>query len=98
LSISQSTVHEYLKAAEAAGKSWPEIADWDDVELEKALFSHGPVAIPRPAHSIPEFANIHRELQNHKHVTLQLVWEEYRQAHPDCHGYSRFWRNRNSCF
>jgi predicted transcriptional regulator len=35
-SISQSTVHEYLKAAEAAGKSWPEIADWDDVELEKA--------------------------------------------------------------
>jgi len=89
-SISQSTVHEYLKAAEAAGKSWPEIADWDDVELEKALFSQGPVAIRRPTHSIPDFANIHHELQNHKHVTLQLVWEEYRQAHPDCHGYSRF--------
>jgi transposase len=29
-------------------------------------------------------------LQSHKHVTLQLVWEEYRQAHPDSHGYSRF--------
>jgi transposase len=89
-SISQSTVHEYLKAAKAAGKNWPEIADWDDVELEKALFSQRPVAIRRPAHSIPDFANIHHELQNHKHVTLQLVWEEYRQAHPDCHGYSRF--------
>jgi transposase len=29
-------------------------------------------------------------LQSHKHVTLQLVWEEYRQAHPDSHDYSRF--------
>ncbi len=33
-------------------------------------------------------AAIHRELRR-KGVTLQLVWEEYRAAHPD--GYSRSW-------
>jgi hypothetical protein len=46
-SISQSTVHEYLKAADAAGKSWPEIADWDEVQLEKELSSQRPA--PHPA-------------------------------------------------
>jgi hypothetical protein len=38
-SISQSTVHEYLKAADAAGKSWPEIADWDEVQLERSCLA-----------------------------------------------------------
>ena len=45
-SISQSTVHEYLKAADAAGKSWPEIADWDEVQLEKELSSLASVLPP----------------------------------------------------
>ncbi|HWO31029.1 MAG TPA: hypothetical protein VNO32_19720 [Candidatus Acidoferrum sp.] len=62
-SISQSTVHEYLKAADAAGKSWPEIADWDEVQLEKSS-SQRPAPIRRSAHSIPDFANIHHELQS----------------------------------
>jgi DNA-binding transcriptional regulator LsrR (DeoR family) len=44
-SISQSTVHEYLKAADAAGKSWPEIADWDEVQLEMELSSQRPAPI-----------------------------------------------------
>jgi transposase len=89
-SISQSTVHAYLKAAEAAGKSWPAIADWDDGQLEKALFAQPAASVQRSPHWIPDFALIHRELQSHKHVTLQLVWEEYREAHPDSYGYSRF--------
>ena len=61
-SISQSTVHEYLKAAEVAGKSWPEIADWDEVQLEKELSSQRPAPIRPSAHSLPDFANIHHEL------------------------------------
>jgi DNA-binding transcriptional regulator LsrR (DeoR family) len=56
-SISQRTVHEYLKAADAAGKSWPEIADWDEVQLEKELSSQRPAPIRRSADSIPDFAN-----------------------------------------
>jgi transposase len=29
-------------------------------------------------------------LQIHRNLTLQLVWEEYREAHPDGYSYSRF--------
>jgi transposase len=30
------------------------------------------------------------QLQQHRHLTLQLAWEEYRQVHPEGYGYSRF--------
>ena len=34
--------------------------------------------------------SIHDQLQQHSHLTLALVWEEYRQANPDGYRYSRF--------
>ena len=43
-SISQSTVHEYLAAAQAAGVRWPLPADWDDSAGGAAVVS----AAPRP--------------------------------------------------
>ena len=42
-SIAQSTVHQYLKAAAAAGVRWPLPADWDDRRLEEACCGR-----PRP--------------------------------------------------
>ena len=88
-SIAQSTVHEYVKAAEAAGVGWPLPTDWDDRQLEQALFPARPEAASG-RQALPDFATLHQELQSHKHLTLQLVWEEYRQNHPDGYGYSRF--------
>jgi transposase len=98
--VGQSTVHAYLKRAEAASIGWPLPEDWDDRRLEEALFGPGVRHLyenPRPA---PDFARLHEELQRHPHLTLQLAWEEYRQAHPDGYAYSRFcelyqhWRQR----
>ena len=37
--------------------------------------------------SIPQ---IHQELQRHKELTLQLVWQEGRERDPEGYGYSRF--------
>ena len=37
-SISVSTVHEYLKRAEAAAVGWPLPTDWSDARLQTALF------------------------------------------------------------
>ncbi len=88
--IAQSTVHKYVKAAEAAGLGWPLPADWDDCQLEEALFPARPERQASSGQALPDFAAIHQELQGHKHLTLQLVWEEYRQVHPDGYGYSRF--------
>ena len=37
-SISQSTVHDYLKRAAAAGLVWPLGEEWDEQRVEQALF------------------------------------------------------------
>ena len=42
-SISQSTVHEYVSAAQAAGVKWPLPEDWDDqTDRERRCFRSGP--------------------------------------------------------
>jgi transposase len=33
---------------------------------------------------------IHEQLRRHRHLTLQLLWEEYREANPDGYRYSRY--------
>jgi transposase len=43
---------------------------------------------------------MHQQLREHKHLTLQLLWEEYRQTNPDGYRYSRYcylyqrWRSK----
>jgi transposase len=89
-SIGQATVHRYLQKAAAVGLTWPLPEDLDDRRLEELLFRS---AVGRPSQttrSLPDFAEIRRQLQAHKHLTLQLVWEEYRETQPDGYGYSRF--------
>ena len=78
-SISQSTVHEYLSAAEAAGVQWPLAEKWDDQKIEQALFPQRPTPAVWRKHPEPDWARIHEELQIHKDLTLQLVWQEARE-------------------
>ena len=100
--IAVSTVHKYLKRAEAAGVSWPLPEDWDEARVEAAVFPPAtpPAVEPQPARTPPDFTGIHEQLRSSKYVTLQLLWEEYRQANPDGYRYSRFcelyqrWRSK----
>jgi transposase len=91
--LGQSTVHACLKRAAAAGLSWPLSSEWDDQHLEEALYQKPAREAPatttaeRPP---PDFPAIHQELQTHAHLTLQLLWQEYREANPAGYGYSRF--------
>lgn len=100
-SISVSTVHEYVKRAESAGLGWPLPVDWDDDRIEAALYPRLEPE-PKPQKAEPDFANIQEQLRKHRHVTLQLLWEEYRQAAPDGYGYSRYcelyqrWRRKQN--
>ncbi len=99
-SIGQSTVYDYWKRAAAAGFHWPLPEGWDEERLERALFVYSSNQERRPQHPPPDFTSIHEQLQRHTHLTLALVWEEYRQAHPEGYRYSRFcelyqrWRRR----
>src|SRR5438477_1691979 len=86
-----STVHEYLERAAAAGISWPLPEDWSEEELEGKLFEQQPIqSIPARQRPQPDWKTIHEQLQQHRHLTLQLLWEEYRQAHPEGYRYSWF--------
>ncbi|HLJ14524.1 MAG TPA: IS21 family transposase [Bryobacteraceae bacterium] len=58
--------------------------------MESALFG---VVQPRatdPTKTAPDLSVIHEQKQRHRHVTLQLLREEYKQANPQDYGYSRF--------
>ena len=89
-SISQSTVHEYVSAAEAAGVKWPSPESWDDQQIERTLFPQRPGPAIWRKHAEPDWTGIHQELQTHKDLTLQLIWQEGRESNPDGYGYSRF--------
>ena len=81
--IGQATVHRYLERFAATGLGWPPPTECDDARLEKLLFA---TRRGRPAgrenRPAPDFAALHSQLQKHKHLTLQLLWEEYRAQEP----------------
>jgi transposase len=88
--VGQATVSDYLKAAETAGLKWADVADWDDDRLWKAVARSRETPRSRIHPPEPDYTAILRELQTHKHVTLQLLWEEYREQSPDGYRYSRY--------
>ena len=70
--------------------TWPQPEDMDDRRLDELLFP-APSGWPsQPIRPVPDLAEVRRQLQLHKHLTLQLAWEEYRQTQPDGYGYSHF--------
>ena len=83
----QTTVRDYLLRAEAAGLSWPLPEGMDEEQLERLLFPP-PLASSRQRPE-PDWATIHQELRR-KGVTLALLWQEYKAAHPDGYQHSRF--------
>lgn len=88
--ISRSTVAEYLMRTRAAGLGWPLTGELDDAAIEARLFPLRSGKAERGEPPMPDCEQIHRELQSHKHVTLQLLWQEYKEAHPDGYQYSQF--------
>jgi transposase len=86
--IARSTVSEYLSRAEVMGLSWPLPEDMDDAKLERVLFPPLPVIAPedRP---LPAWPAVYKELKR-KGVTLQLLWQEYKEDSPAGYQYSHF--------
>ncbi|QAT87236.1 hypothetical protein EJ065_5703 [Corallococcus coralloides] len=88
LSVSPSTVSGYLGRVRVAKLTWPLPAELDeDAALERRLFAdEGPA---RPGRPEPDWARMHLELRK-KHVTKQLLWEEYKAEQPDGYQFSQF--------
>ena len=90
VNTSQSTVHDYLARMKAAGLTWPLGPDWDEERIEQALFPPGQAPAQPPKRTRPDFVHIREQLEKHRDLTLELLWEEHREQHPDGYSYSRF--------
>jgi transposase len=87
--VSRSTVREMLRRFDEAGLPWPLPLEQTDTALEVRLY--GPAGAKRGLRRRfePDWAVLNRELKR-KHVTLQILWDEYIETHPDGYRYSRF--------
>ncbi len=98
---SYGSVCNYLNRAEKANIVWPLPDNLDERVLGRLLF---PSRSPKGTRqfSEPDFAQCNHELKR-KGVTKLLLWEEYRQVHPDdgysyaqfCHRYT-LWRDQHT--
>ena len=86
INIGRSTVQEYEDRFKAAHLVWPLPETMDDAALEALLFRKEHKENSRPA--IP-FEYLVKEMKR-PNVTLSLLWEEYKQGHPDGYQYSQF--------
>ncbi len=87
--VAPSTVRLTLKRLAAAGLSWPLAAEITDAALEAQLFTAVGTKQGHRRRAEPDWAAVHHELKR-KHVTLQILWDEYIERHPDGYRYSRF--------
>jgi len=99
LGIGLGTVSTYLQRARTAGVSWPLPAELQERDLGRLLFPSQPASGQRRFIE-PDYPTVVLELKR-KGVTKLLLWQEYRQQHPDdgysyaqfCHRY-RLWLGR----
>ena len=89
LGVARSTIQDNLKRAEAAGLAWPLPAELTDDVLEDRLFARAGVKRGFRRRPEPDWAALACELKR-PGVNLMVLWEEYREVHPEGYGYSRF--------
>jgi transposase len=92
--IARSSVGDYLQRFRDAGLVWPLSAALSDRELEACLFP--PPAVPRAQRPLPDWSTVHAEMRR-KGVTLMLLWQEYKIAHPDGFQYAWFCDTYQAC-
>ena len=87
--VASSTVRLTLKRLAVAGLGWPLPTEMTDAVLEARLFTAAGKKQGHRRRAEPDWAALHRELKR-KHVTLQILWDEYIEQNPDGYRYSRF--------
>ncbi|SPL62510.1 IS21 family transposase [Ochrobactrum soli] len=89
LGIGETSVRDTVKRLHKEGLTWPLPDTISDSELEQRLYRSTAVKAVRRKQVEPDWSVVARELKR-KHVTLQVLWEEYIASHPDGYRYSRY--------
>lgn len=87
--IPPSTVSDYIERLKTAGILLPISDELDAEELDRLLFTLPDTRGRDAVRPVPEWDAIHKQLRG-KAVTLQLLWEEYRENEPAGYSYSQF--------
>ena len=87
--IAPSTARELFGRWEKSGLSWPLPEPLSDRDLEEKLYGAQGTKQGHRRKPEPDWAWMRSELKR-KHVTLQILWDEYIAANPDGYRYSRF--------
>lgn len=93
LGISKASVVNYIHRFERSGLTWPLQPSITEKELEARLFliSGKEEGTEKP---LPDFEHVIKKL-GRPHLTRKLLWQEYKEAHPDGMGLSRFYELLN---
>jgi transposase len=91
--VGKTTVLDYEKRFRQAGLSWPLPADVDDSFLERVVRTR--LDEGKPRRDMSDTGYLISEMRK-AHVTLHLLWLEYRESHPDGYGYTQFCHYYNS--
>ena len=106
LDLYKGTVNKYITLAESCGIPIPVLLTMEEPEIERVLTGGN------PAYSDDRFQDLKERLPyiaselERKHMTVYLLWREYRMQKPDGYGYTsatmstsiRRPRSRPSCF
>ena len=88
--VARSTLREMMARFERSGLVWPLPLDLADAELENRLYGEAAGRQGWRRVAEPDWAALHQQLKGNKHLTLQVLWDEYIAAVPDGYRYSRF--------
>lgn len=93
LPINKETVNGYMQTIRSNGWKMDDLLAVDDPELDRMFHAGSPAYTDKRMEEFLRLLPYFREqLSDRKlHVTRQLLWEEYRQTHPDGYGKSQFY-------
>jgi transposase len=89
LNLKRSTVSDYLRRFRESGLTLERFRELNDREIISAIFPEKKPPGQRVCDRKPDFIQMHRELKR-RHVTRQLLWEEYRASDPGGYSYSQY--------
>ena len=98
LNVSRPVISEYISKIEKAGLCYNTIKDMDDDTLTQIITDNIAPSNNRYSLLRQKFEYFSKELKR-TGVTLERLWQEYREEHPDGYSYSHFcyhyqvWRN-----
>ncbi len=90
LGLYKGTVNTYVRKIKEHEYSIEELLALDEPVLESKLFAGNPAYKQDRFEEFKGMISYWEEELKKPHVTRYLLWEEYRESHPDGYGYSQF--------